>query len=223
MDPTWKERLADEVKRPYFAELAEFLRKEREAYTVFPPKDQVFAALKATPFDKTTVLILGQDPYHNAGQAHGLSFSVPPGVKPPPSLVNIFKELAEDVGFKKPESGCLLPWAEQGVLLLNATLTVRAHEPGSHQGKGWETFTDRVIQLLSRRYEEAGQQPVVFVLWGKYARSKRGLISDANVVIESAHPSPMSASNGFFGSRPFSKVNEALRVRGQKTIDWQLL
>lgn len=222
MDPSWKERLADEVKKPYFTELAEFLRKERETHTVFPAKSDVFSAFKATPYDKANVLILGQDPYHNADQAHGLSFSVLPGVKPPPSLVNIFKELAEDVGFRKPKDGYLMPWAEQGVLLLNATLTVRAHEPGSHQGKGWETFTDRVIQLLSRRYEEAGQKPVVFVLWGKYARSKRGLISDANDVIESAHPSPMSASSGFFGSRPFSQVNTALKARGLPTIDWQL-
>lgn len=221
MDPSWKERLADEVKKPYFTDLNEFVRKERESHTVFPPRDQVFAAFKATSFDKANVIILGQDPYHNVGQAHGLSFSVMPGMKPPPSLVNIFKELAEDVGFKKPKDGFLLPWAEQGVFLLNATLTVRAHEPGSHQGKGWETFTDRVIQLLSRRYEQSGP-PVVFVLWGKYARSKRHLISDANVVIESAHPSPMSASAGFFGSRPFSQVNLALKVQGLPEIDWQL-
>jgi len=220
MDPSWKDRLSEEVKKPYFLELAEFLRAEREAHTVFPPKDQVFAAFKATPFDKVKVVILGQDPYHNAGQAHGLSFSVLPGVKPPPSLVNIFKELAEDVGCSKPKDGYLMPWAEQGVFLLNATLTVRAHEPGSHQGKGWETFTDRVIQLLSRRYEHG--DPVVFVLWGKYARSKYALISDANVVLQSAHPSPMSASNGFFGSRPFSQANTALKVRGVSPIDWQL-
>lgn len=222
MDPSWKERLSDEVKKPYFTELAEFLKKERESHTVFPPKDQVFAAFKATPFDKANVLILGQDPYHNVGQAHGLSFSVPPGVKPPPSLVNIFKELSEDVGFNKPKDGYLLPWAEQGVMLLNATLTVRAHEPGSHQGKGWETFTDQVIQLLSRRYEEPGGRPVVFILWGKYARSKRHLISDANVILESAHPSPMSAANGFFGSRPFSKTNAALPNYGLQPINWQL-
>lgn len=220
MDASWKERLADEVQQPYFLELAEFLKRERVAHTVFPPKDQVYTAFKATPFDKVRAVILGQDPYHNAGQAHGLSFSVLAGVRPPPSLQNIFKELASDVGFRKPRDGNLMPWAEQGVFLLNATLTVRAHEPGSHQGKGWETFTDRVIELLSRRYVTG--LPVVFVLWGKYARSKRHLISDANVVLESAHPSPMSASAGFFGSRPFSQVNAALRTYGQPEIDWQL-
>jgi uracil-DNA glycosylase len=217
VDSSWKERLTDEVKKAYFVELSDFLRKERETYTVFPAKDQVLTAFKATPFDRVKVLILGQDPYHNAGQAHGLSFSVPSGMKPPPSLVNIFKELSEDVGFKKPKDGCLMPWAEQGVFLLNATLTVRAHEPGSHQGKGWETFTDSVIRLLNQR-----ETPIVFVLWGRYARSKRSLISDAHVVLESAHPSPMSASNGFFGSRPFSQVNQALKVQGLSTIDWQL-
>lgn len=217
MHPSWKERLADEVKKPYFTELAEFVRKERETHTVFPPKAQVLAAFKATSYDSANVLILGQDPYHNAGQAHGLSFSVPPGVSPPPSLLNIFRELSEDVGVK-PTHGCLAPWAEQGVFLLNSVLTVRAHEPGSHRGHGWERFTDAVIRLLNDR-----ERPVAFVLWGKYARDKKALIDTSrHTVIESAHPSPMSASTGFFGSRPFSKVNAALRAAGQPVIDWQV-
>lgn len=218
MHPSWKEQIGAEVEKPYFLQLADFLKKERETHTVFPPKDQVFTAFKGTPFDAVKVLILGQDPYHNAGQAHGLSFSVQPGLKPPPSLVNIFKELASDVGCKPPKHGHLVAWAEQGVFLLNATLTVRAHEPGSHQGKGWETFTDVAISKLNAR-----DKPLVFILWGRYAREKVGLIdTKKHLVIESAHPSPMSASTGFFGSKPFSRANAALESWGEKPINWQL-
>lgn len=218
MHPSWKEQVGAEVEKPYFLQLVEFLKKERETQTVFPPKDQVFTAFKGTPFDAVKVVILGQDPYHNAGQAHGLSFSVQPGLKPPPSLLNIYKELASDVGCTAPKHGHLAAWAEQGVFLLNATLTVRAHEPGSHQGKGWETFTDVAISKLSAR-----ARPVVFILWGRYAREKVGLIdTKKHLVIESAHPSPMSASSGFFGSKPFSKANAALESWGGTPINWQL-
>jgi uracil-DNA glycosylase len=218
MQPSWKEQIGAEVEKPYFLQLAEFLKKERETQTVFPPKDQVFTAFKGTPFDAVKVLILGQDPYHNAGQAHGLSFSVQRGLKPPPSLLNIYKELASDVGCTVPKHGHLIAWAEQGVFLLNATLTVRAHEPGSHQGKGWETFTDVAISKLSAR-----ERPLVFILWGRYAREKVGLIdTKKHLVIESAHPSPMSATSGFFGSRPFSRANTALESWGGTPINWQL-
>ena len=219
LHPSWMAQLGftEEIRKPYFKELDDFLKGERKAHVVFPPADQVFTAFKVTPYDKANVLILGQDPYHNAGQAHGLCFSVQPGVKPPPSLVNIYKELEADVGFKPPKHGHLMGWAEQGVFLLNAVLTVRAHEAGSHRDKGWERFTDAVIGLLSAR-----EQPVVFVLWGRYAREKKDLIDTSrHTVIESAHPSPMSAK-GFFGTRPFSKVNEALAEAGHPEIDWQL-
>lgn len=218
MHPSWKVRLEDEFAKPYFENLVEFVRGERRDHVVFPPSSQTFEAFKLTSFDDTSVVILGQDPYHNAGQAHGVSFSVPPGVKPPPSLANIYRELAEDVGFKAPPHGCLTHWAHQGVLLLNAVLTVQAHEPGSHRGRGWETFTDAVLRALGGR-----QKPVVFVLWGSYARAKKALLdASRHAVIESPHPSPMSARNGFFGSRPFSKVNAALRGFGHPEIDWQL-
>lgn len=217
MHASWKDRLAAEFSKSYFKNLIEFVREERAQHVVFPAASDVFNAYDMTPFDKVKVLVLGQDPYHNAQQAHGLSFSVLTGVKPPPSLQNIFRELHEDLGVPVPKSGYLGSWAEQGVLLLNATLTVRAHEAGSHQGKGWETFTDETIRLLSDR-----QDPVVFVLWGRYARAKRDLISSRHTIIESAHPSPMSASNGFFGSRPFSKANETLSSYGVSPIDWAL-
>ena len=218
MHPSWKEALADEIAKPYFRELAEFVRAERKGHVIFPPLGQVFEALRVTPFDKASVLILGQDPYHNADQAHGLCFSVQRGVKVPPSLFNIYRELADDVGFDHPGHGDLTYWAEQGVLLLNAVLTVRAHKPGSHQGRGWERFTDAVIRALQGR-----QEPVVFVLWGRYARNKRDLVEGPqHVIIESPHPSPMSASSGFFGSRPFSDVNAALGDFGRAPIDWQL-
>jgi uracil-DNA glycosylase len=218
MHESWKAVLADEVSKPYFRELAQFVKAERMAHVVYPPAGQAFEALKVTPFDRAKVLILGQDPYHNAGQAHGLCFSVPLGVPPPPSLVNIFRELVDDVGFDPPGHGNLTHWAKQGVLLLNAVLTVRAHQAGSHRDRGWERFTDAVIEALSSR-----QEPVVFVLWGRYARAKRGLVEGPqHVVIEAPHPSPLSASSGFFGSRPFSQVNEALKRFGREPIDWQL-
>jgi uracil-DNA glycosylase len=171
-----------------------------------------------TPYAEANVLILGQDPYHGEGQAHGLAFSVQPGVTPPPSLVNMFKEMEADLGIKRPKTGYLAPWAKQGVLLLNAVLTVRAHEANSHKGQGWEKFTDAAIKVLSAR-----EAPVVFVLWGGYARKKKALIDAArHTIIESAHPSPLSARNGFFGSKPFSKINAALRKNGREEIDWAL-
>jgi uracil-DNA glycosylase len=218
MHPSWKAVLADEFAKPYFRELAEYVKAERKAHTVFPPPGQVFEAFKVTPYDQAKVCILGQDPYHNAGQAHGLCFSVQPGVTPPPSLVNIYKELEADLGCKRPKHGYLMRWAEQGVFLLNAVLTVRAHSPASHRNIGWERFTDEVITKLNER-----ETPVVFVLWGRYARSKgRYIDENRHLVVESTHPSPMSADKGFFGSRPFSQINAALAAEGQEPIDWQL-
>lgn len=216
--PGWKDQLSAETKKPYYLALQAFVDGERAAHTVYPPEREVFSALKLTPYASTRVLILGQDPYHDEGQAHGLAFSVRPGVTPPPSLRNIFRELRDDVGFTIPNNGYLVPWAEQGVLLLNAVLTVRAHQPGSHQGKGWEVFTDAAIRALSER-----DTPLVFVLWGNYARKKLSLIdASRHRVISGAHPSPLSANRGFFGSRPFSKINGYLREFGQPEIDWQL-
>jgi uracil-DNA glycosylase len=214
---SWKTVLADELKKPYFTELSEFVDEEREKHTVFPPEEDVFNAFKLTPYDKVNVLLLGQDPYHDDGQAHGLCFSVRPGVRPPPSLVNIFKELKNDLGCEIPNNGFLEPWAKQGILLLNAVLTVRAHEPNSHKDRGWEKFTDAVIRTVNDRPD-----PVVFVLWGAYAQKKQKLIdADKNVVITGAHPSPLSAKK-FFGSKPFSAINNALEEMGKPPIDWQL-
>jgi uracil-DNA glycosylase len=215
---SWKPALANEIKQPYFKALDGFVTQERKAHTVYPPEGEVFTALRLTPYQDVNVFILGQDPYHDDNQAHGLAFSVRPGVTPPPSLKNIFKELKSDAGFRIPNNGYLVPWAEQGVLLLNAVLTVRAHQPNSHKNKGWETFTDAVLRAVSARPE-----PVVFVLWGGYARKKASLIdTNRHVIIESAHPSPLSARSGFFGSRPFSKINAALRGAGKREVDWQL-
>jgi uracil-DNA glycosylase len=217
VDDSWKTILASEFEKPYFKALVKFVHQQRASYTVCPPSGFVFSAFDA-PFDAVRVLILGQDPYHGKKQAHGLSFSVLPGTLAPPSLQNIYKELRDDLGLSIPRHGHLLKWAQQGVFLLNAVLTVRAGEPGSHRDHGWEKFTDAVIQLLSDR-----DKPVVFVLWGRYARDKISLINtQKHVVIESAHPSPMSASKGFFGSKPFSKVNEALKEFGGDPIDWEL-
>lgn len=214
----WQPLLADEIEQPYFGELQRFLAEERRSHTIFPPEDEVFSALALTPHAKTRVLILGQDPYHDDNQAHGVAFSVRPGTTIPPSLRNIFRELHEDLGCRIPNNGYLVPWAEQGVLLLNAVLTVRAHEPASHQGKGWERFTDAVIDRVSQKGD-----PVVFVLWGGYARKKLPLIDmDRHTVVQSAHPSPLSARRGFFGSRPFSAINEALRAAGKPPVDWQI-
>jgi uracil-DNA glycosylase len=218
LDPTWQAALADEFKKPYFQELGAFVKEERQKATVYPPPNQLFTAFRSTPYDKANVVILGQDPYHGEGQAHGLSFSVLPGVPPPPSLKNIYKELEQDVGFRKPKHGYLMAWAEQGVFLLNSVLTVRAQQPGSHRDRGWETFTDKVIETLNAR-----EAPVVFVLWGRYAREKIRLIdTNKHAVLESAHPSPMSAHNGFFGSKPFSQVNAYLESLGHPQVDWQL-
>jgi uracil-DNA glycosylase len=215
---SWQGVLDDEVHKPYFAELARFVGEERKKHSVFPPEAEVFHALETTPYEDVNVLLLGQDPYHDDGQAHGLCFSVRAGVKPPPSLVNIYKELQADVGFRIPNNGYLEPWARQGVLLLNAVLTVRAHTPNSHKDKGWETFTDAVIRRVNDKSD-----PVVFVLWGGYAQKKVKLVDTSrHTVIQSAHPSPLSARNGFFGSRPFSAINDALRRAGKPQIDWQL-
>ena len=215
---SWQPILAGETEQPYYRKLAAFLAAERAAHAVFPPEPDVFSALKLTPYERASVLILGQDPYHDDGQAHGLAFSVRSGVAPPPSLANIFKELKSDLGCRIPNHGYLAPWAEQGVLLLNAVLTVRAHEPNSHKNKGWEHFTDAIIRALSARPDQ-----MVFVLWGGYAGKKLKLIdAERHVVVQSAHPSPLSARNGFFGSRPFSRINAALRGAGRPEIDWQL-
>ncbi|APR75328.1 Uracil-DNA glycosylase, family 1 [Minicystis rosea] len=215
---SWREALADEVKKPYFAELERFIAEERASADIFPPQDEIFNALELTPFADVKVVLLGQDPYHDDGQAHGLCFSVRPPVPPPPSLVNMFKELQSDVGFRTPNHGSLVRWAEQGVLLLNAVLTVRAHTPNSHKNRGWETFTDAVLRKVSERSD-----PVVFVLWGAYAQKKAKLIDTSrHTVLSSAHPSPLSARNGFFGSKPFSSINEALSRKGKAPIDWQL-
>lgn len=214
---SWQHVVGDELKQPYFKELAEFVDAERAEHTVFPPEDDVFNAFELTPYGKMKVLLLGQDPYHDHNQAHGLCFSVRPGVRPPPSLVNIFKELHTDLGCKIPNNGFLVPWAEQGVMLLNAVLTVRAHQANSHRDRGWEKFTDAVIRVASDRDE-----PVVFVLWGAYAQKKGKHIDEKkHPVIKSAHPSPLSA-NKFFGTRPFSKINAALQELGQQEIDWQI-
>lgn len=214
---SWLPVLGDEEKKPYYQELYRFVGEERRKYTVYPPGRDVFNALLYTPYDQVRVMIIGQDPYHDEGQAHGLAFSVQPGVPPPPSLVNIFKELHDDIGFRIPNHGCLIPWAQQGVLLLNAVLTVRAHQANSHQGKGWETFTDTVIRAVNRK-----ETQVVFLLWGSYAQRKAELIDSRHVILKAPHPSPLSASRGFFGCKHFSKANTALQAAGLPPIDWQL-
>jgi uracil-DNA glycosylase len=214
----WRRVLADETKKPYYQKLQKFLEKERRQFKIFPAEKDIFAALKFTPYNKVNVLLLGQDPYHDDGQAHGLCFSVRRGTLLPPSLINIYRELQSDVGFRFPNHGYLVHWAKQGVLMLNAVLTVRPHEPGSHRNKGWETLTDAIIQAVN-----AKEDPVVFLLWGNYAKQKIKLIDrKKHAIIYSAHPSPLSANNGFFGSRPFSKTNAALRQFGKPAIDWQV-
>jgi uracil-DNA glycosylase len=212
----WMQALSEELQRPYLPELFERVAAERGRSNVYPPAEEVFSAFHLTPFSQTRVLILGQDPYHGAGQAHGLAFSVKEGVKPPPSLVNIYKELEADLGCPRPASGCLIPWAKKGVLLLNTVLTVREGEPNSHKGWGWESLTDAVIRSLDRR-----EEPMVFVLWGGHARKKKPLVSARHTVVEGAHPSPLSAKQ-WFGSRPFSKINAALEKNGQAPLDWSL-
>ncbi len=214
----WEELLASEMEQAYFQKLEKFVAEERQAYTVYPPEPDVFSALKLTPYEQVRVLLLGQDPYHDENQAHGLCFSVRPGIKPPPSLVNMFKEMRSDIGANIPNNGYLVHWAEQGVLMLNAVLTVRAHTPNSHKNQGWERFTDAIISKVNEK-----QQPVVFLLWGAYAQKKKALIDTSrHTILEAAHPSPLSARNGFFGSKPYSKINEALVATGSKEIDWQI-
>ncbi|MDJ0769769.1 MAG: uracil-DNA glycosylase [Ilumatobacter sp.] len=218
MTTDWNPLLRGEFEKAYWKQLIGFVADERRRATVYPPHEDVFAALHLTPYADTRVLILGQDPYHGPKQAHGLCFSVRRGVRVPPSLANIHQELADDVGVSIPDHGDLEPWARQGVLLLNATLTVRAGQAGSHQGKGWETFTDEVIRTV-----DAKPDHVVFILWGGYARRKKSLVDgERHTIIESPHPSPLSAHNGFFGSKPFSRANDALAAHGQPTIDWSL-
>jgi uracil-DNA glycosylase len=215
IEPSWKKALTEEFTKPYFQTLTEFVKKEYLSAKIYPSPKFLFHAFELCPFDKVSVVILGQDPYHGVGQAHGLSFSVPHGVAIPPSLRNIYKEIATDVGGTIPSHGNLEHWAREGVLLLNATLTVRAGSPGSHQHNGWETFTDAVIQTISDQKEH-----VVFILWGRYAREKKKLIDlSKHLILESAHPSPFSATQ-FFGSKPFSKTNQYLKKHGKSEIRW---
>lgn len=215
---SWQEILAPEFKQPYFQKLNQFITEEYQTKTVFPPEDNIFSALQHTPYEEVKVVILGQDPYHGANQSHGLAFSVQAGVKIPPSLRNIYKELESDLGIQPANNGYLISWADQGVLLLNTVLTVREGEANSHRKKGWETFTDAIIRKLNER-----EKPIVFILWGKPAQQKIPMIdTDRHVIIQSFHPSPLSASRGFFGSRPFSKANEALIKFGEQPINWQV-
>lgn len=219
LDPSWKALLSSEFEQAYMQQLGDFLRAEKAAgKVIFPPGPQMFNALNSTPFDKVKVVVLGQDPYHGPGQAHGLSFSVPPGVRIPPSLLNIYKEIERDLGIAIPSHGCLQSWAEQGVLLLNATLSVQQANAGSHQNKGWEQFTDRIVQQLSEQREG-----LVFLLWGSYAQ-KKGRVIDAqkHCVLKSVHPSPLSAHRGFLGCGHFSATNNYLLQRGQSPIDWSV-
>jgi len=218
LPPSWRPHLDPELETPYWRKLRDFVDGERARSAVYPPEDEVFSALELVPYEKVKVMILGQDPYHGPGQAHGLAFSVRPGVTPPPSLRNMFKELRDEMGCPIPTHGHLIPWARQGVLLLNAVLTVRDGEPNSHKGQGWEKFTDAVIRAVNQRPHR-----VVFVLWGAYAAKKAEMIDRGrHVIVQSAHPSPLSANRGFFGSRPFSQVNEALQQSGQAPIEWCL-
>ncbi|MFZ5946221.1 MAG: uracil-DNA glycosylase [Bacillota bacterium] len=214
----WAKLLDQEFKKDYYLELRQFLIDEYSSKVIYPDKHDIFNALHLTSYEKTKVVILGQDPYHGHGQAHGLSFSVKPGINPPPSLQNIFKELQQDLGYSIPNNGYLIKWTQEGVLLLNTVLTVRQGQPNSHKGRGWEVFTDKVIETLNSR-----EEPIVFILWGKNAQDKQYLInSKQHLIIQSPHPSPFSANRGFFGSRPFSKVNDFLEGIGRGAIDWQI-
>jgi uracil-DNA glycosylase len=216
---SWRRQVGGEVEKPYFRRLEEFVERERGEFEVYPAEEETFQALELTPFKKVNVVLLGQDPYPGPGQAHGLCFSVKPGVTPPGSLRNIFKELKSDIpGFRVPNNGYLAGWARQGVLMLNTVLTVRAGAIGSHRGKGWETFTDAVIERVN-----AKKDPVVFLLWGRDAQGKAGMIDGGrHPVLRAAHPSPLSARHGFLGTRPFSAANRALRDAGRPEIDWQV-
>lgn len=214
----FKEIIEEESKKEYFKELQSFVDEEYKNKTVFPERKNIFASLETTPYDKVKVVIIGQDPYHGEGEAHGLSFSVNPGIKIPPSLKNIYKELNSEYGCYIPNNGYLKKWAEQGVLLLNAVLTVEKDKPASHQGKGWETFTDRIIEEIDKK-----DDPVVFLLWGNFAKSKKVLLNNSkHLVLESPHPSPFSARHGFFGNNHFKLANEYLAKNGVKPIDWQI-
>ncbi len=226
LETSWQEALKEEMEKPYFAQLLAFVEQERAHHAVYPPEKLVFNALEMTPFDKVKVVIVGQDPYHGPGQAHGLSFSVPKGTPFPPSLQNIFKELQSDLNIPTPPHGCLESWAKQGVLLLNATLTVRESNPASHHKRGWEQFTDAIVHLLSQK-----QEPIVFVLWGKFAETKCRFLLDGvpcgtkyfkHLVLTAPHPSPLSCYKGFFGSRPFSKINDFLISKNINPISWEL-
>lgn len=214
----WSPLLEGEFEKPYYQKLRGFLAEEYRGRTVYPDMYDIYSAFHLTPFSQMKVVILGQDPYHGAGQAHGLSFSVKPGIAIPPSLLNIYKELKDDLGCRIPNNGYLVHWAKQGVLLLNTVLTVQQDRPNSHKGMGWETFTDHVISILNER-----ETPIVFILWGKNAQQKLPMIHNRNhLVIQSAHPSPFSANRGFFGSRPFSRANAFLKSHGIPEIDWQI-
>lgn len=219
LEPSWKDRIGEYLARPDMRALSDFLRSEKQAgKVIYPPGPEIFAAFDHTPFDAVRVVILGQDPYHGPNQAHGLCFSVRPGVATPPSLLNIFKEIQRDLGFRAPDHGCLTPWADRGVLLLNATLTVQQGMAGSHQGKGWEGFTDAAIDALNREREG-----LVFMLWGSYAQKKGQLIDGRrHCVLRSVHPSPLSAHRGFIGCGHFSAANQYLESRGEPPIDWSL-
>lgn len=214
----WDFLLKDEFKKEYYLNLREFLKNEYSSKVIYPDANNIFEALKHTSYNDTKVLILGQDPYHGDGQAHGLAFSVQKGIQTPPSLLNIYKELQSDLGCFIPNNGYLIPWANQGILLLNTALTVRAHEANSHRDKGWENFTDSIIKMLNRR-----EEPIIFVLWGSNARSKKKLIDNKkHYILESPHPSPLSAYRGFFGCKHFSKINEILKSINKEPIDWQI-
>jgi uracil-DNA glycosylase len=219
IDDSWKNVLADEFSKPYMLELKKFLQTEKQhGKIIYPPSNDIFNALNYTPFDKVKVVIVGQDPYHGPNQAHGMCFSVLPGIKTPPSLVNIYKEIESDLQIKPVQHGYLVNWAKQGVLLLNSVLTVEQGKPNSHQGKGWELFTDRIIELLNH-----GDKKIIFVLWGSYAQNKGQFIDTSkHMVLTATHPSPFSAYRGFLGCKHFSKINATLKSWGEKSIDWQL-
>lgn len=219
IDNDWLEVLSDEFKKPYYRTLYEFVKKEYNTTKIFPPSDEIFTAYNLTPLKEVKVVILGQDPYHNDGQAHGLCFSVRPQVEIPPSLVNIYKELQDDLGCYIPNNGYLVKWARQGVLMLNTVLTVRAHQANSHHGRGWEEFTDATIRALNEQ-----DRPIVFILWGRPAQMKRSMLNNPkHLILEAPHPSPLSAYRGFFGSKPFSKTNAFLEKNGLQPIDWQIV